>query len=211
MLHEQPRQMASPYSKASGQCGDAILVERPGFDQHQCPLDRGPRTLPGRAEGYRFRSATEARPVSSTFRCGCARVEDNVACEWRANPTDRPAIDTGRLDRRKHYTVEGWVAALQSRVTGVEVNHALVVHAKPCSRERAVMIRSENGCYWYIGTFRCDADPIHEYPPARYNGGTVCPFNGETLSFAKFPEWHLQKAASAFRAGGHGLAARLTT
>ena len=147
MLREQPREVASPYSEASGQCGDAVLVKSCGFDQDQSPLDRGPRALPGRAEGRRFRSATEARPVSSAFCCGRACIEKDVAREWCAHAADRPAIDTGRLDRRKHHTVEGWVASLQSQITGVEVNHALVLHAKPRSRERAVMIRSENGCY----------------------------------------------------------------
>src|SRR5450755_2818573 len=168
--------MSSTYSEASRQCSNAVLVENPGFDQDQSALNRGSCALPGRAEGGRLRSATEARAVSSAFRCGCAWVENNVAREWCAHPADWSAIDTSRLDRRKHHTVEGWVTSLQGRITGVEVNHAPVVHARPCSSERAAMIRSENGSYWHITIFDCIAKIGHH----RANADMAVPTVGST-------------------------------
>ena len=126
MLREQPRQVTSPYSEPSSQCGDAVLVESPGFDHNQSPLDRGPCALPRRAERGGFRPTTKARPVSRAFRCGCAWVENNIARKWRPYPADRSAIDTGCFDRHEHHIVQGRVAALQSQVTGLEINHALL-------------------------------------------------------------------------------------
>ena len=144
MLDEEPRQVSCANPETRGQRIHAVRVERSCLDQRQGSLDRSPRSLPGWAEWGSLGTTPEAGAVAGTLRRGSARVEANVAREWRAHAADRPAINASRPDGHEHHPIKGGIASLQSRVAYVEVEHALLVHASRDPSERAGMMMSEN-------------------------------------------------------------------
>src|SRR5215813_10790606 len=105
---------------------DFAAVEGTAIDEPQRSFNGGARSLPGRREGRRLRSAPQARPKSGRLGCGRRGKKANVDSPSRSNRAHRPAVNAGRSDTRKETPVVAAIPGYAGALAFLCIKHCIL-------------------------------------------------------------------------------------
>src|SRR5215467_8771055 len=159
---------------------DSAAVEGTAIDEPQRSFNGGARSLPGRREGGRLRSAPQARPKSGRLGCGRRGKKANVDSPSRTNRAHGPAVNAGCSHTRKETPVVAAIPGYAGALAFLCIEHCILALVSPSWTE------SESGELVFAPDAICKCEPSLRDP-----GMTLCHrFSGT--------RWRFQRRSKAF-------------
>lgn len=131
---KQSSQVPRAQAQSFGELGFVCLMELVSGDELERSLNDGLLSPPGGRQRSAFRPASQTRSISGQFRRGGVRKELDIFA-LRSRWTNRPAVNTGGLDRNEEFTIEAVIPRQHGLVkiahyeSSIEVNEAPAQYA----------------------------------------------------------------------------------